>query len=221
MLFLEYLKHGDMRSLIAKVAREKVKVPNRQLLRVFNCLARACIAMEFPPRRKFGYRGREDWTMNEYESRMDVEEGIPLGANSNRGFGLVHFDLDPTNVLVGDFDNRRHRYGPVFKVGDFGLATRTSSRIFRDPPQAIWQRRFGKLLYHLPEQFHRMPTQVDLILSSNSMADAGNTEEWDYVDVLPEQENPRPRIAGNYGPASNVFAIGMVSFLSNNTGPLR
>ncbi|KAL1852760.1 hypothetical protein Daus18300_012091 [Diaporthe australafricana] len=38
---------------------------------------------------------------------------------------------------------------------------------------------------------------------------SGSAEEWDYVDVLPEQENPRPNIAGKYGPASNVFAIGM------------
>lgn len=45
------------------------------------------------------------------------------------------------------------------------------------------------------------------------MANTSDTEEWDYVDVLPEQENPRPRIAGNYGPASNVWHIGMVSFL--------
>lgn len=44
------------------------------------------------------------------------------------------------------------------------------------------------------------------------MANTRNTEEWDYVDVLPEQENPRPSIAGNYGPASNVWHIGMVSF---------
>lgn len=155
VLFMEYMKHGDMWSLIAKVAREKVKVPNRQLLRIFNCLARACIAMDFPPRRQFGLRGRELWSMNEYEARLDVEEGIPLGPNSNRGFGLVHFDLDPQNVFVGDFDNRRHRYGPIFKIGDFGVTTRTSSEVFRDPPEAIWRRRFGKLLYHLPEQFHR------------------------------------------------------------------
>lgn len=43
------------------------------------------------------------------------------------------------------------------------------------------------------------------------MADMGNIEEWDYVDVLPQQEDPRPKIAGNYGPASNVWHIGMVS----------
>lgn len=46
------------------------------------------------------------------------------------------------------------------------------------------------------------------------MADTEVVEEWDYVDVLPDQENPRPKIAGNYGPASNVFAIGMVSIMS-------
>ena len=45
------------------------------------------------------------------------------------------------------------------------------------------------------------------------MADMANVEEWDYVDVLPENEDPRPKIAGNYGPASNVFHIGLVSFL--------
>lgn len=43
------------------------------------------------------------------------------------------------------------------------------------------------------------------------MADMGNIEEWDYVDVLPQHEDPRPKIAGNYGPASNVWHIGMVS----------
>lgn len=163
MLFMEFMSHGDMWSLIAKVAREKVQVPNRQLLRIFNCLARACIAMEFPPRRQFGLRGREDWSINEYQARLDVEETMPALQYSNRGFGLVHFDLDPQNVFVGDFDNRRHRYGPVFKFGDFGVATRTSSEVFRDPPEAIWRRRFGKLLYHLPEQFHRKLTLVQAV----------------------------------------------------------
>lgn len=38
-----------------------------------------------------------------------------------------------------------------------------------------------------------------------------NAEEWDYVDVLPQHENPRPRIAGNYGSASNIWHMGMVS----------
>lgn len=169
ILFMEFMKHGDMWSLTAKCVREGVKVPNRQLLRIFNCLVRACIAMEFPPRRKFGYRGREDWTMNEYESRLNIEEAIPLGPNSTRGFGMVHFDLDPQNVFVGDFDARRHRYGPIFKFGDFGTAARTSSNVFKDPPEAIWRRRFGKLLYHLPEQFHRMATQeVSLLVSFHS-----------------------------------------------------
>lgn len=163
MLFMEFMSHGDMWSLIAKVAREKVQVPNRQLLRIFNCLARACIAMEFPPRRQFGLRGREDWSINEYQARLDVEETMPALQYSNRGFGLVHFDLDPQNVFVGDFDNRRHRYGPVFKFGDFGVATRTSSEVFRDPPEAIWRRRFGKLLYHLPEQFHRKLTLIKAV----------------------------------------------------------
>jgi serine/threonine protein kinase len=155
LLFMEFMKHGDMWSLIAKCARERIKVPNRQLLRIFNCLVRACIAMEFPPRRNFGYMGREDWSMNEYEARIYLEETIPQGPNASRGFGLVHFDLDPQNVFVGDFDERRHRFGPVFKVGDFGNATRTSSDVFKEPQEAIYQRRFGKLLYYLPEQFHR------------------------------------------------------------------
>lgn len=155
MMFMEFLKHGDMWSLIAKLAKTKVKIHNRQLLRIFNCLARACIAMDFPPRRRFGLRDREDWSINEYEARLDIEEGVPLGPNRNRGFGLVHFDLDPQNIFVGDFDERRHRYHPVFKIGDFGTTTRTSSDVFKDPPEAIYQRRFGKLLYHLPEQFHR------------------------------------------------------------------
>lgn len=152
--------------------------------------------------------------MNEYESRLNIEEAIPLGPNGTRGFGMVHFDLDPQNVFVGDFDARRHRYGPIFKFGDFGTAARTSSNVFKDPPEAIFRRRFGKLLYHLPEQFHRMATLPrKWPCWSLLMANTRNTEEWDYVDVLPEHENPRPRIAGNYGPASNVWHIGMVSFL--------
>lgn len=122
--------------------------------------------MEFPPRRQFGLRGREDWSINEYQARLDVEEGIPLGPNSNRGFGLVHFDLDPHNIFVGEFDNRKHRYGPFFKIGDFGTTTRTSSEVFSDPPEAVWRRRFGKLLYHLPEQFHRTATPIHIVSQS-------------------------------------------------------
>lgn len=160
---MELMKHGDMWSLIAKVAREKVKVPNRQLLRIFNCLARACIAMDFPPRRRLGPRGREDWSVDDYQARTDVEETVPNGPNSRRGFGIVHFDLDPQNVFVGDFDNGLHRYGPVFKVGDFGAALRTSNKVFRDPPEAILRRRAGKLLYYMPEQFHRTATLIQAV----------------------------------------------------------
>lgn len=36
-------------------------------------------------------------------------------------------------------------------------------------------------------------------------------KEWEYVLMLPHAENPVPKVAGNYGPASNVWAIGMVS----------
>lgn len=43
------------------------------------------------------------------------------------------------------------------------------------------------------------------------MANMENIEEWDYIDVLPQYEDPRPKIAGNYGPASNIWHIGMVS----------
>lgn len=39
-------------------------------------------------------------------------------------------------------------------------------------------------------------------------------KEWEYVDILPQNQNPRPKVAGKYGHASNVYAIGLVSSTS-------
>jgi serine/threonine protein kinase len=66
-------------------------------------------------------RGREE---------PGVSEAAPL--SKPKYWPLVHFDLDPQNVLIGDFEEPhyhrpdrpldRHLVSPVLKINDFGLS---------------------------------------------------------------------------------------------------
>ncbi|KUI55482.1 hypothetical protein VP1G_02814 [Cytospora mali] len=184
IIALEYMKHGDLYGMVTKVGRARTTIPDGVLWKIFFCLARACIAMQHPPRRQVNQNGGETWLD---ENGPNINEQLP-DQNRDIGYDLVHFDLDIQNVLIGDYDNSGHQTVPVFKASDFGTSQRTTSLDFFEPY----------------EQHHK---------------------EWEFVDILPQTQNPRPKVAGNYGPASNIFAIGLEDvetlkeYLSTNSHP--
>ncbi|KAI5927374.1 kinase-like domain-containing protein [Camillea tinctor] len=100
---------------------------------------------------------------------------------------IVHFDLDPFNILIGaGFDNNEHGLTPILKLTDFGA----SSEVKSGQPDFYYERlrMKGKMGFFAPEQF---------------------CTDWDYI---PRDSNliSQHEIAGNYGPHTNIWGIGLV-----------
>ncbi|KAI3394033.1 hypothetical protein diail_3298 [Diaporthe ilicicola] len=204
MMTLEFMRHGDLHGLIKKLARNGDTVPNKVLWRVFFCLVRGCIAMYAPPRLTRGPNGMAlPWDQWRSVYGPDLDEVMPaqtIQVPFPDGWDLVHFDLDPQNVLIGENDNNEHSMAPIFKISDLGLAKTTDDPRFSSPTQSWDWRRMGKITILLPEQHHK---------------------EWDYIDRFPAAEPTRPRVAGQYGPWSNIYqaATCMQNLITKTTTP--
>ncbi|KAG8162256.1 hypothetical protein KVR01_008021 [Diaporthe batatas] len=192
MMAFEFMKGGDLHKLIRKVAREGRTVPQAVLWRIFFCLVRACIAMYSPPR---SLTRRPDGTTvpapelgDQFGPDLDEVLADPFPGSSRQppGFDLVHFDLDPQNILIGGRDAGEHTVAPVVKIGDLGLGKIVEDPVFEYPEGAWGWRRKGKTIQLLPEQYHK---------------------EWDYIQTIPVLE--RHRVAGRYGEWSNIFQVGL------------
>lgn len=102
---------------------------------------------------------------------------------------IVHFDLDMTNVLVGDYDTDEHNILPIAKIADLGLCEPFDGHGW-GASDHLWScRRQGKRTIYTPEQF---------------------TEEWDHF-----KDNPRDsgaKVAGNYNWWTNLYQLGIVMY---------
>lgn len=120
LLFLEYLKLGDLSQLLNNIGpnvadinndnarvtraaerRDLVRDVRREyppldvLRRIFNCLVKGCIAMAYPPRtNQLDAAGNR---LPVFDEQGDpLEEQVPaLGAGWFEN--IIHFDLDPSN----------------------------------------------------------------------------------------------------------------------------
>ncbi|KAK3989892.1 hypothetical protein QBC44DRAFT_395343 [Cladorrhinum sp. PSN332] len=196
-LFLENMARGSLNTWICKVGQEH-KFSDKVLWLMFDCLFKGVIAMAHPPQ-----LAREQ----EYEQSggkwgtTHFDEQIPLWNKEARtSDDLVHFDLDPTNILVGDFNvgpDKAHSMIPVLKIADLGLMEEMKDHKKKSAEMMWGVRACGKAYngWLSPEQFH---------------------EEWDYLkNPLPGREtDPRtkPKIAGQYGWRTNVYWLGLVMF---------
>ncbi|KAI1075635.1 hypothetical protein F5B20DRAFT_558852 [Whalleya microplaca] len=111
---------------------ETFEIPNRILWSMWLCLVRACVAMKYPPRkfhpdrprppkpedleqpsakRRGGLRTRRNDTMADDQQRRareyllkkaDLVEEVPPAEKRWRAKDMVHFDIDPKNVFIGD-----------------------------------------------------------------------------------------------------------------------
>lgn len=93
ILFMEYAKHGDMREMLHKLADADRHLPPEALWRIFDCLVKGCITMEYPPR----YTPAGPPLPNNGDPLPEV---IPPGGQAAPALGFhgyVHFDLDPKN----------------------------------------------------------------------------------------------------------------------------
>lgn len=93
---MEFAKLGDLQGVLERLAIADRHLPPEALWLVFDCLVKACIAMEYPTR-LVPAAGPEppDGDL--------LPEVVPPGglAGQATGFrGYVHFDLDPNNSML-------------------------------------------------------------------------------------------------------------------------
>ncbi|KAJ2989402.1 hypothetical protein NUW58_g3482 [Xylaria curta] len=213
-LLVEEAQRGDLRQLLCRVNAAGGRIPNRVLWGFWLCMVRACVAMEYPPR-KFHPRRREPPTdpanargptslnSNHLGKKIGGElfEDLPPARQRWASKRHVHFDIDPQNILIDQCDfgavDDEHRMIPALKLNDFGLATEVKPR--KRNVYYMNLRMRGKYGYYAPEQF---------------------AVDWDYVKSHTDQnalftedgpEVSEQLIAGNYGPATNVWGFALVS----------
>ncbi|KAI0977053.1 hypothetical protein F4678DRAFT_455201 [Xylaria arbuscula] len=206
-MLLEFCPNGDLERLLLKIRARGGAFPNRILWSFWLCLVRACLGMQYPPR-KFHPRRKENppadrngvpGVSSDALGKMvgeDLFEEVPDPRRRWASKRIVHFDIDIKNgngIDVGTQD-AEHRLIPRLKLADFGLAKEIKPR--KRNLYYYYQRDRAKFGYYAPEQFG---------------------QEWNYIlqpDGLPIEEDggeiSEQRIAGNYGPATNVWGIALV-----------
>ncbi|KAB5545793.1 kinase-like domain-containing protein [Coniochaeta sp. 2T2.1] len=184
MLFIEFMRRGDLERSLAKAATSKTRFPDYLLWKIFDCLFKGVVAMAVP-------RGWNNTFKNpmHYNVSQETEE---LRSFTVPGT-LVHFDLDPQNILIGDCDEGwEHEIVPILKIADLGLSRVVDPELRADVDEMWGSRRAGKTRYLTPEQF---------------------TEEWDYIKGAPVDEAADPNVAdtaGNYSWWTNLYQVGQV-----------
>lgn len=101
LLFMEFARLGDLENWVHKLGRQNSSLPTEALWRIFDCLVKACIAMEYPPRH-VPRPGQPVGTVAP-TSGGDLPEVVPPGGQNfpATGFhGTVHFDMDPKNSML-------------------------------------------------------------------------------------------------------------------------
>ncbi|KAI0106452.1 kinase-like domain-containing protein [Nemania sp. FL0031] len=216
IICLEFCENGDLATLLTKInddkwlQRDRPNVPNRVLWSFWLCLVRACTAMLFPPRKFHPKRKLGDpRPFNRHPAVDNAGEGKRVGHDLFEEVGRddsrwwrakrhVHFDIDPQNILITGIDvmtrDNEHKIIPRLKLADFGLA-----KVVKPRKRNCYYRNLrhrGKLGHFAPEQF---------------------CMDWDYIPLVPGSaagsEGPEVSeepIAGNYGPAMNVWQIAIV-----------
>ncbi|KAE9367894.1 kinase-like protein [Stipitochalara longipes BDJ] len=97
-IYLEFCPGGDLSGWLSKYIYNPRNISEEDLWSIFQCLARGVFAI---------HHGSEDPSSERYMPNNE----------------LVHFDLKPQNILIGDqtLDNE-HRNQHPYKITDFGVA---------------------------------------------------------------------------------------------------
>ncbi|KAI1342945.1 hypothetical protein F5Y15DRAFT_371434 [Xylariaceae sp. FL0016] len=139
-IVLEFLENGDLASLITKLREDKNgdgEIPNRVLWAFWLCMVRACVGLEWAPRKvhpsrkrppspppgqptvesarkvgmfhelkALGFKLLSSEAVRIFPSlENDLIEQVPKRRlKRNRRMNLVHFDIDPRNVLINGLE---------------------------------------------------------------------------------------------------------------------
>ncbi|KAI1373635.1 kinase-like domain-containing protein [Hypoxylon crocopeplum] len=211
-IIFDYLEHGDLGQFIVRMDAQKENAPNRVLWSFWLCLVKACIALHYPPRKFHPRRherpddddvtrlaasaarlnlSREGVTKGKVVGN-DLFEEVPVLTRRWAAERIVHFDINPTNILIGGLDplaeDGEHAIVPRLRLADFGDA----SKIKRNKANLYYinKRIRGHYNYYAPEQFGI---------------------EWEYItpNGWMGPEVSEQRVAGAYGSPMNVWGIGV------------
>ncbi|KAF7536522.1 hypothetical protein G7054_g4505 [Neopestalotiopsis clavispora] len=186
-ILLEYMSNGNLESFIARLNEADEKCPNRVLWSFWVCLIRACIAMAYPVHRHNRKRNNAKFT----GALSEMVPGKAVRRKKIRPF--VHFAIEPKNVLIGHIpsdvthDEHSDEVTPILKLAGFG-----QSEVVKEQRRNWYyerRRTCGTHGYYAPEQF---------------------TELWDtFAPNMDGDEICEQHLAGNYGPAMNVWGIAL------------
>ncbi|XXG99954.1 hypothetical protein Hte_006295 [Hypoxylon texense] len=274
IIILEYMENGSLQGLIEKLSLERRRgrgrIPNRVLWSFWLCLIRACVGMEYPPRKFHPDRNqrpppppepvlatatatrRLKRELARLVIRMprsspppplaravdplgeDLIENIPDGRNANRRQNLVHFDIDPQNILIGDLECtdggrawQRTRNGaearaefllgeepevPGYGFKSLGLLEKRNDRV-RCEHEFV--PRLKVTDFGLADNIKRGKRNV-YYFNRRTKGKVGGFapeqfgHEWDSMPDRPdERQISRSQIQGYYGPHSNIWGIAL------------
>jgi serine/threonine protein kinase len=99
------------------------------------------IVMEFVPGGSVDATARKGLT---WEATMKIAIGVCQGLGAAHERGIVHRDIKPGNILIGENDNY-----DIIKLADFGIAHLPDQQLTSGPSHP------GTMLYMAPESFYR------------------------------------------------------------------
>ncbi|KKY35551.1 putative serine threonine protein kinase [Diaporthe ampelina] len=181
--------------LLRKISQQQAYLKDSELWRVFLCLFRACVALTYP-----GQWAPPGFVPTDDNDAATREEFVPTdaaGAALPTDLGILNFDMNDRNIMIGDFGGgggnvggpggpgHPHDQVPVVKVGDLGVITRLLPRHRGDFFVLVAGRVRGNMWYHFPEQF---------------------TETWKSVGGM--ESLAADDVAGKYGWTSNLWQVG-------------
>ncbi|KAK0616767.1 hypothetical protein B0T14DRAFT_588992 [Immersiella caudata] len=194
-----------MDSFLSRLVAAGVRIPERLIWHIFGCLTRACLGIEYPADEQVVWnniRATGGRYGPPFSETLEHPGSVPRPRQKTN---VIHFDIRPANILVGDVNvggdpdgvtpqdrrgyNDRHTLAPVFKIADFSSARRWQGGLASDPFLLQRTREFGVPAYYTPEQF---------------------TEEWDAVNFLPDWQHNY--VAGRYSWKTNLYQIGLVMY---------
>ncbi|KAK0660139.1 hypothetical protein QBC41DRAFT_41867 [Cercophora samala] len=182
VLFLQFMDRGRLDDHICRAAESKKPFPNLVLWQVFDCLFRGVIGMAYP-------EAFMPWDVDPSKVQIpevtETSRGLkPLEPYDDRDT-LVHFDIDPLNILVSNFDENEHNLAPLIKIADLGLVHTFNPDV---DAWTYWNARTrGKASVYTPEQL---------------------TEEWDYLNGNPM--TVKSETAGNFNWWTNLYQIAII-----------
>ncbi|KAK3898953.1 hypothetical protein C8A05DRAFT_18538 [Staphylotrichum tortipilum] len=180
-LFIEYLPRGRLDDYIAKVGEANTRFPDKVLWRIFECLFRGVVGMAYPD--AFQTIGCNPRTEN-IPQVSETCAGFPILTSHCSRETMVHFDIDPLNVLVGEYDQGEHSDVPLLKIADLGIARIFNDELRMDVDRLWAMRRCGKSDILTPEHF---------------------SQEWDHIEDTPWEA--QAATAGNFSWWTNLYQI--------------